>query len=327
MPIKTTKGQESRTFEDLRFEKETAKDPDKGAKLRENADLQNKQVIENLEAFEDLTGRQEGERGNAGRKVVDVLEQKKEAKKDDIRKEYNAAREAGELEAPVDTAKLVDYLDKNRSSAKNAGVLETAEAELMRLGGATKDADGNLVPGKISLNDAEELRKTIGVGGKKDQTNSHFAGELRTRIDGMTEGAGGQRYKAARKKYADYAAEFKNQGVVRDLIGLKKNTTDRAVAFDNVFKRIVLSGDPDDLRAVRRSLNDFGDDGKQAFRELQGQAVKYLREQATGNAARDAQGRPIVSDAKYAAALKAKYGPKLSEMMQVYDRARNLVQA
>lgn len=305
VPIKLTKGQKSRTFEDQRFERETAKDPDHGGKLRENADDQNKKVIENLEAFEDLTGRTETERGNVGRKTVDVLEQKQEAKKAEIRREYDAAREAGELEAPVDTAGLVDYLDRNRSSSTNAGVLSTAEAELVRLGGATKDADGNLVPGQLTLNDMEELRKTIGVGGKKDQTNSHFAGELRTKIDAATEGAGGQLYKAARKRYADYAAEFKNQGVVRDLLALKKNTTDRTVAFDNVVKRIVLSGDPDDLRAVRRSLNDFGEEGKQAFREIQGQAIKHLREQATGNASRDAQGRPIVSDAKYAAALKA----------------------
>lgn len=305
VPIKLTKGQKSRKFEDLRFEKETAKDPELGGKLRDNADDQNKKVIENLEAFEDLTGRTETERGNVGRKTIDALEQKQEAKKAEIRKSYDAAREAGELEAPVDVARLVDYLDKNRSSATNAGVLSTAEAELVRLGGASKDADGNLVPGTLTLNDIEELRKTIGVGGKKDQTNSHFAGELRSKIDAMTEGAGGELYKGARKQYADYAAEFKNQGVVRDLLALKKNTTDRTVAFDNVFKRIVLSGDPDDLRAVRRSLNDFGDEGKQVFREIQGQAIKHLREEATGNASRDSQGRPIVSDHKYAATIKA----------------------
>lgn len=305
VPIKITKGQAERTFEQQRFEKETAKDPDLGGALRENADEQNARVIQNLEAFEDLTGREETDRGAAGRRIIDPIERKAESKKAAIRESYEAARDAGELEQPVDTAPLVRYLEKNRASARNAGVLGTAEDELVRLGGATRDADGNLQPGTITLNDFEELRKTIGVGGKKDATNSEFAGQLRRVIDSSTEGAGGDLYKAARKQYADYAAEFTNQGVIRDLLKLKKNTTDRTVAFDNVFKRTVLSGDPEELRTVKRTLLEFGEEGRQGFREIQGQAMKHLRELATSNSARDSRGNPIVSADKFDKALKA----------------------
>ncbi len=304
VPMTLTKGQAERSFEQQRFERETAKDPELGAELRDKYAEQNERGLANLDVMREQTGAQRQDAEGVGGAVIEALDAKAQRKKTEIREAYDEARTAGELEELVDAAPLVRYLEKNRASARNAGVLGTAEDELVRLGAATRGEDGQLVPGRITINDAEELRKTIGTGGKKDATNSSFAGQMRRIIDNATEGAGGELYKSARKLYADYAGEFSNQGVIRDITSLKKNTTDRTVAAERVFRRAVLSGSAEDLRRLQRSLLDAGDDGRQAWRELQGQAITHLREGAARNVARDIRGNEIMSPAGLDKAVK-----------------------
>lgn len=304
VPIELTKGQAERSFEGQRFERETAKDPDAGALLRDKAAEQNERVLKNFEALVEETGAEQVDKGAAGRAIVDPILAKAETAKSEIRQAYDDARAAGEMDEAIDAAPLVKYLEKNRASATNAGVLGTAEAELVRLGGASKGPDGRLQAGQITLNDLEELRKTIGKSGGKDATNATFAGELKRVIDQSSEGAGGELYKAARSKFRDYVKEFKEQGAIRDLIHLKKNSSDRVTAFEDVLRRSVMTGTLDDLKNVRRTLTTAGDKGVQAWRELQGQTMQWVRDEATKNVARDIRGNQIVSPAGLGKAIR-----------------------
>lgn len=290
-----TEGQATRDYGQQRFEKETAKDPDLGKPLRERASNQNETTLRNLDALEEFTGSRQVERGPAGQAIVDTIAAKARRAKDEIASAYEKAREAGDMAEPVDAAPLARWLEENRSSAGNAGVISTAETELVRLGGAQRSAEGALVPREISINDLEELRKKVVAGGKKDATNAHFAGEINRVIDTATEGVGGELYKAARAKYRAYQAEFKERGAIRDLIGLKKGTTDRVTAMEKVLDRSMSS--TDDLRNVRDTLISAGDDGVQAWRELQGLALRKLRDEVTRGAL-DERGNPIVSASK-----------------------------
>jgi hypothetical protein len=303
VPVALTEGQATRSFEQQRFERETAKDVDSGAGLRERAADQNERVLKNFDSLVEQTGAEQVDKGSAGRAIVDPIIAKAEKAKAEIREAYDDARMAGEMEEAVDTAPIAKFIDDNRSSARNAGVLGVAEDELIRLGGAFK-ADGSLEPGQITLNDLEELRKTIVAGGKKDATNAEFARQLRAVIDQATEGAGGELYKAARSKYAAYAKEFKEQGAIRDLIFLKKNSSDRITAFEDVLKRTVLSGTTDDLKNVQRTLTTAGEKGVQAWKEVQGQTLQWLRDEATKNVNRDIRGNAIVSPAGLGKAIR-----------------------
>lgn len=298
VPIKLTKGQAERTFEQQRFERETAKDPETGKPLRDRYAEQQAQLQQNLDALVELTGAEAADRVDTGSKVVKALGEKAAAAKRKISAAYKAADDAGETLEQVSTEQLVRKLEEVEPSATNAGVIKTAEQELIRLGGASRDGDGRLVPGTISLKNLEELRKTIGVGGRKDATNAEFSRQLRDVIDSSTEDAGGDLYKAARGMYRDYAREFKNQSLVASLIDTKKGTDQRKVALEDVHRRAVLGGSLDDLARLRESLRSGGDLGKQAWRELQGRTIAEIRDTAFSNSARDERGQAILSPAK-----------------------------
>jgi len=61
VPVDLTKGQATRQFEDVRFERETAKDAERGQALRERFSQQNEQLVQNIDSFVDETGATLGE--------------------------------------------------------------------------------------------------------------------------------------------------------------------------------------------------------------------------------------------------------------------------
>lgn len=295
--IELTKGQASRDFEQTQFERETAKDGKTGTKLRETFADQNDRVRANLDALVELTGAEMPDVRGAGKRVVDAVAKRAAEVKGEVDAEYQRAREAGEMAEEVDTTALVTKLRDVQPSATNAGVIKTAEAELVRLGGAERAEDGSLVPGKLSLDKLEELRKTVGVGGRKDATNAHFAGEIKQAIDLATENAGGDIYRGARAKYRAYAEEFKNRKIVADLITTKRGTDERRVALEDVHKRTIKDGSVDEITKLRDTLRGAGLDGQQAWRELQGQTIAEIRDAALKNTARNERGAKVVSHA------------------------------
>lgn len=291
VPIKLTKGQATRTFEQQQFEREAAKNPVIGEPLRQRFAEQNKQIPQNLEFFADQTGAEAGSIRATGEIVTEAIASKAKSLKGKIDAAYTAAREAGEMRAPINVAPLVDYLEAKRPQAINAGVLSSALADVS----ATTKKTGGI----ITINDLEEIRKSIGVAGGKDATNAHYARELRTIIDDMTSGIGGREYKYARRLRAQYAKEFENVGIIDRLMSTKAGTRDRAIAFEDVFDRSIMGGSLDDVRAVRRTLQTAGPQGEQAWKELQGQTINHIKEEITKNSARDINGNPLVSPAQF----------------------------
>ena len=309
VPVRLTKGEATRNPEQVKFEAETAKQGGVGAPLRERKVETNDRILQNFEAFVDQTGSQApgmaGEQLRAVGKVVDAaLVKKANEAKAKINKAYEAARASGELEMPVDVSGLIDFLTARRAQSLNAGVIGATRKELEMLAGAAKkDAVGNPQPRTISINDLEEIRKTVVAAQGKDATNAHWAKEIKNRIDAITESAGGDAYKYARKLRTDYAREFENVGVVDKLMSTKPGSTDRRVAFEDVFKHSILDGSLDDVRAIRRTLQTAGAEGQQAWRELQGQTVRWIRDQTFGNAARNEARESIASFPKLKAAI------------------------
>lgn len=292
-PIKLTKGQATRTFEQQRFEKETAKDPEAGKPLRERMADQTEAVTKNFEAFVEATGAAETDPKAVGPRVVDPLVEKAQAAKKKIREAYDAADAAGETAEPVDYSAVRAYLDEQSPTAKEklAPILKMAEEQL-----AKNDPTDS---GMVSIKALEDVRKSIRANAEYGTPNYVQAQELIRRIDQATENAGGDLYKGARKLYREYAAEFKNKGVIRDLIALKKGTTDRRVAFEDVFDRAVLRGSLDDLKNVRETLVSAGPKGEQAWKDMRGTAVEHIKREVFSNDARDERGNKIPSSAKF----------------------------
>lgn len=297
VPLELTKGQATRDFEQQRFERETAKDGKTGEPLRQRFAQQNEEILQNFDTWVDQTGASAPDLRAVGQGVDQALVAKTKAAKAQIKAKYQEAKAAGETSALVPTDEIVSFLEENRPAAVNAPVLTSVEQKLLQLKGAVKDDTGTLTPRAISLNDMEELRKFVGrVSGTTD-TNIKFGGDVKRVIDETTEGRGGELYRQARKLRTQYGIEFDDRAVINRLLSKKPGTADRSVAFEDVFKHAILDGSLDDVRHVRRVLQTGDVAGQQAWKELQGATVSYIKEQATKNAARDVRGNEIVSAA------------------------------
>lgn len=304
VPVELTKGQATRDFGQLRFEQEAAKNPELGAPIRERMAQQNQAVRQSFDAWIDETGAQAPDTRAVGIAVDKALTAKAARDKAEIRVAYKEADKAGEMAAPVSVQNVIDVLNDSVSAESTAPVLTAARKELIRLGGAVEDAKGNLVAKDMSLGATEQLRKFVNKVTGNDPTNIKFAGDLKRAIDASTEGAGGELYQKARGLRAKYADQYENRAVIADLLNTKRGMADRKVALEDVFDRVVFRGSLDDMRFARKVLQTGGEEGKQAWREIQGQAVRYIRDEATKNVQRDSLGNEVISPAALDKAIK-----------------------
>lgn len=308
VPMELTTGQATRNHNQLRFEGETAKG-ELGQPLRENAAKQNVQLAQNFEALIDSTGAQAPNVLEAGRAVVDNGLVPAAAKaKAKYRALYQQADKAGQLEEPVNLQPLADYLNANRAGRTSAPILGTIAEELKVQGiGDGALADGSVQAGAATLKQAEAIRKAVNRFVKDTDPNDVRVGtEIKGVIDQITEGKGGDLYKEARAARQRYAQLFENNAVVRDLLRNRRGTADRQVALEDVFRRTILNGSREDLSMLRRTLQVAGgEEGHQAWRELQGQTLRHMLEKATENVATDIAGNPIFSAAKLQQAIRA----------------------
>jgi hypothetical protein len=56
---------------------------------------------------------------------------------------------------------------------------------------------------------------------------------------------------------------------------------DRRIAFDDVFKHTVIDGSLEEMRTVTSLLKKAGPEGRQAYAELQGQTLQYMKDLLT----------------------------------------------
>lgn len=295
-PVKLTKGQATRDQAQLRFEQETAK-TEAGARLRERYSEQNQAFLRSFDSWLDETGGRAPDLRAVGVAVDKALVQQAKQDKARYRAAYHAADRAGEMRAPAPTDTVASYLNANVSAEGTTPLLTAVKKEMVRLGGASVDENGNLIPGQLTLQNMEQLRKFVNKANDQQPTNARAAVELKRAIDAATEGVGGDLYKEARALRIRYAQNYENRAIVAKLLDTKRGTTDRAVAFEDVFDTAIMRGSLDDVRNVRRVLQRAGEDGKQAWRELQGATLNQIRTAATSNVGRDQFNRPIVSAA------------------------------
>lgn len=301
VPIQLTKGQQDRTFGQVQFEREAAKTPE-GKAINDRYADQNRALQQNFESMADDTGMQASGPYSAGKGIVEALMAKKNAKKAEISTAYQAARDSGDMEPLVPTNSLLEFVDKNRSAARNAPILSSIEDEVNRLSGGT---------GQISINDMEELRKMVGNLAQPGTPNAKYGGDAIRLIDSATLDKGGPMYQQARRLFENYSNEFTNRDVVDKILRMKPGTKDRAVAYEDVFNNSILTASADDVRHLFRSLQahpanmatDVVEAGQQAARELRGAAVNYIKDKAFSNAGADVAGNVVGSEAKLKRAI------------------------
>ncbi|MBQ5963139.1 hypothetical protein [Massilia sp. ZL223] len=301
--VKLTSGQATRDQQQLRFEQETAKG-EHGAPLRDRYSAQNEQIGKHFDHLVDMTGAEAADMIGTGRTVDQALRAKMARDKAEVRVAYKRAETAGEMEDPVQLDALVAHLNESAPDAATAPLLTTARGRALQLGIAAEGPDGKLVPTATTLKNAERYRQAIGRATDLEATNIRQATIIKGAIDAATDGLGGGLYRAARRTRENFAKQYEDRAVVASLLNNKRGMADRKVALEDVFEHVVLKGDREDVGHVRRVLQTGGDEGKQAWRELQGATMTWLKNEAFGNTATDQRGNVILSVPKLDRALK-----------------------
>ena len=129
IPIELSKDQATRNPADVRFARETAKDPVLGGQLQAKYAEDNAKIQANLDKFVHDTGAEYTgvAPGELGQMLVNTIEPVKKARYAQIENAYNNAREAGHMNEPIDINKLENYVEKHRAEAINAPVLSSVE--------------------------------------------------------------------------------------------------------------------------------------------------------------------------------------------------------
>ena len=295
VPVELTKGQATRQPGAQQFEIETAKTyPETvGSPLLKRQIETNQNILRNFDAYTTATGAEMSGLLRPVGKIVDaaLVKQAKEAKKK-VNDAYELARQSGETKAMVPYDNLIAYINEQGPTVKEklAPILGAVADQLK------KNDPSNT--GMVTIDALEDVYQFINRNAQPGTPNEVQGKDLKALINQSTEGAGGDLYRNARQMRVQYARQFEDAAAVDRLLSKKPGTTDRAVALEDVFEFAVLKGSFDDTRNIAVLLKKGGTQGQQAWRELQGQTLDYIRDQVTKSSQRDANGAPIPSAAR-----------------------------
>jgi hypothetical protein len=314
VPIPLTRGAATREAGQLAFEKEQMKG-EFGAPLRNRAEENNLQVLQNFDAAIDATGAQAAFAGPSatGSSVVNALSGGYQAAKNKTNVAYTTAKKSPEAQAPVDintvvtigrgdqeiTNSLLGYINSKITGLPSSVVPDTARQLLIKLELADADEAGNLIARPATVGKLEEFRKELsGTAKFDDAVGLREETILKKLIDAQTEPVAGPLYKKARAIRTQQSRKYEDRAIVARLIKNRAGMKDPQVAVDQVFQRSVLGGSPEELTFLKRVLLTSGKDGQQAWKELQAATVQHIRDQATSGVGTDSAGRALVSPAK-----------------------------
>lgn len=314
------KSQITRDPADVRFARETAKDPVMGQQFQKNYAEQNAILQKNLDFFAEQT--QSEKLGlppaDFGKSLSELVSAAKEQKKLEVGLAYKAARDGGETAELVDIKPLQQWALQNRSAAKNAPVIGLINSEIKRL---SKD-------GKISLNDIEEIRKSINDVYDVSLTNARFGGRANKVIDEITLGKGGDLYKEARSLSSAYKTEFLETPALSKITAMKGKTTQRQVAVEDLVETVMLKGTGEDVRQLFASLDRMGPEGQAMINDLRGYVAEAIKNQSTKGVQLDIYGNryldtkaldTIVTNLDKSKKLEFLFGKKTAEQYRTLN--------
>jgi hypothetical protein len=280
--IRTTAGQREQNLQKQQFESEVERgslpgiSPEAREKLSRQygtfAEGQKQDILNKFELMTEQVGGtiDRSSPRSVGTVIDKALVNQYETKLKKVDAAYDAARASGETKQIVDTSKLDQWLTDNAPEAISVPQIQTIGAKLKQL----KEATSN----QVSIDDLENLYKVAGSLAEGNPSAAGFMGKVKGVINEMTEGTGGDLYRAARSQRKQLANEFENVRRVDDLLSTKAGKTDRKVKLDNVYNHIVLDGSLEEMRTVTQLLKKGGPEGQQAYKELQGYTLQRMKD-------------------------------------------------
>jgi len=294
VPIQLSKGEATKDFGQQAFEIETAKNyPETiGKPLLEAKAGRNAAILQNFDAYVDATNKEFFNLRKVGKVVDEALQKSYDNDALLVSKAYKKAREEGAMQEPIDYSPLKAHIDKQAPTvkAKLSPILNVVDEEIAR------NDPSNL--GVMPINALEDIYKVINEN-YDFNAPKHFI-EMKNIINQITANKGGEAYQTAKKLRTQLANKYENSSYVDKLLSTKKGySKDRMVAFEDVFKHSILDGSLDDVRAIGYVLKKSGKEGLDAFNELKGQTIQYIKDEVTKSTKNDMLGNPVVSPARF----------------------------
>lgn len=302
-----TQGQASRSGPLLQEEDVLARRGDIPAAqlLRDQKEAQNQVTLNN---FDWLANR--GERKNVdlipiGKSVDQALVNKYNVVKRRVKAAYDAADEAGELEAPVALNSVPKAMDDAwRYEGVTGGLVKSISDEGQRLGVLAASENG-FVPAQTTARNAETFLQYINDATDwTDGRQARIARSIKDAIDADTATISGDLYRKARGMRVAQAREFENTAITAKLLSTKGKTSERQIALEDVFDRVMLKSSVEERNKLRRTLLNAGPEGKQAWTDLKGKLADDIIKRSLSDT-KDSQGNPIVLPSQLSRNIRA----------------------
>jgi len=297
IPITLHKAQATKNPNDVKYFAVAAKNPHLAEQVFERNAEQNAQVQQNMQAGIEATGTQSQgvSPTDFGQRIKTYVQGIKDARMADIRNQYAAAEAAGELAQPVSYQPVLDFINKstaNRPTRKSQNPLYGIIEEEF----AANDPSGTR---SIGVRQLEDIRQMINDETDwTDKRQAALSAKTKRLIDNITENAGGDIYKQARRQRAQWSNDFENQSTVRSINQIKKGTTEQSVPTEKIFDQIFLRSSGDQVRRVFDLLDNSGPEGQQLVKDIKGRFGEHILENTTKSAQVDTKGRRYVSTAE-----------------------------
>ncbi len=326
--LRLSEGEMKRSPELIAFEAEKAKTPDYQAPFLERQQENNRAALANLESLIDSTGAEAvgapNDFSNTGIKVVDTLMKGWNDEKAKTRALYNKFKTSDEALETVDATPLIDFLNVQTKNIPGiTGVSDAAAQNAVKLGVATMTPDGQLQAVPTTLGQLEQFRESVSAIGANSPNDKRLASLLKRNIDAIGDPIAGPMLNAMRGQRRTQATKYENRAIVSQLLLEKKGMSDRKTPIEDVFRKTILTARPSEITHIKRVLYTIGgNEGKQAWKELQGATVRHLLESAESGIGAD--NLPVISGAKLNKAVKALDANNKMEMVLGKEAAENI---
>jgi len=282
--LQLSKGEQTQDLATQQFESDIAmqKPETTGKPMLQFREKQKSDILNKFQQMAERTGAEFADPDQpAYRKIGSIVDKallnEYDKKKLAVDNAYTAARNSGETKQEVPYQTLIDYIESQPPTTRRklAPVLDSTYEQIK-----LNDPQNT---GLMSIDNLETIYQDINKNTQQGTPNAPHARELKNLINQVTDGAGGDLYRQARSLRTNLATEFENTNRVAKLLGTKAGYTDRNVALSDVFDHIIMDGSKEEMQSVAKLLKKAGPEGEQAWKELQGQTVQYLRGQLTKN--------------------------------------------
>lgn len=283
----------TRNFADVNWAREKAKDAVTGEPLRQNYSKLNKELIDNLDAEIYATGAKKTgiDRSQLGEEFSNVVGTYKKDRYQQVKDKYTEADTAGETLQQVPYKTVTDYINniqvKRPTQYDQNPILKMVKEDL-------KANDPNNT-GSINLRQYEDIKQLINSETEYGTSNGFHGSKIRSAINETTKDAGGTLYKEANALNNRYMKEFEENPAIRDITAIKKGTTERKVAVEELVENAMLKGPRSRVEEIFKTLDNAGPEGQAMIAELRGVVAEQIKNESIKGVSRDINGNPIVN--------------------------------